>query len=676
MDINSNHIKKINDFKDKGNKEFNKEKNKDKLNKRAITYFQLGIKYFNDEKHKIEINDQINKLISILYSNLSLMYLKGDEIILSLEASNKSIEFNNQNSKAFYYQSICKSFLCDYKGSMESIDKAISISKQDEKVVQQRNRLIEITNNKVKEDVYFENVLKNQKLENVAYENSIEKGRYLISKRLIKRGEEILRIAPFSFSLNGKYVSKFCGVCYQKKSIDNLLKCKDCDDFAICKECKAPNEPLSKYHPNDLCVLYKLNNEYYKMNNFEIANEDNKERGLTDERRLYINTIYNIFKNKTNNKAVVEVDNAISSSVIDVLNLSKKLLNHTNESQRAYSDSTKMKTDILELIFKSFYGANTLKKDEISNIIRIVDCNSHGYSDVISQKKKASGLYPFSCYTNHSCIPNSDYFIDKHGVMVLYASSDIQESEAITISYIYFLNRVEKRRKDLLNGHNFFCTCDQCSFQSSLTEEVCDKCNEIIPSTIGNSNLVYKEPKSLKETGFNYICPKGHTKSSLVYDIDNDQLYPTIAENYSKCKDLRNFRKINIFKEMLENRDFVKKLTPREFEVTPLAKYIANPKKSNSMLFEELINLVRGSVECGLTKSIEESNYSTYLVYDYYDLYKSLLLESKPQILKLNSIRDIIIKLLTPMVYNQNKPRIDKKLNKHLSNKINLKKNK
>ncbi|KAM9968579.1 hypothetical protein ACTFIW_007729 [Dictyostelium discoideum] len=668
MDINSNHIKKINDFKDNGNIEFNKEINKNKLNKRAITYFQLGIKYFNDEKHKMEINDQVNKLISILYSNLSLMYLKGDEIKSSLESSNKSIEFNNQNHKAFYYQSLCKSYLCDYKGSMESIEKAISISNQDEKIIQQRNRLIEMTNNKIKEDAYFENVLKNQKLDNVAFEKSIEKGRYLISKRLIKRGEEIIRIAPFSFSLNQKYLSNYCGVCYQKKSIDNLLKCKDCDSFAICKKCKALSEPLSKYHPKDLCILYRINSEFFKMNNFDMANED-KEKLLVDESRLYINTIYNILKNKTENKIVV-VDNAISSSATDVLNLSKKLLNFTNESQRAYSESAKKKTDLLELFFKRFNGLNALKKDEISNIIRIVDCNSHGYADILNESKKCSGLYPLASYANHSCLPNSNYYLDKNGVMVLYALSDIQESEAITYSYIYFQNRLEERRKELLDRHNFFCTCEQCNFQSSLTEEVCDTCNEIIPSTIGNSNLVYKEPKSSKETGFNYICPKGHTKSSLIYDIDNYKLYPTIDEIYSKCKDLRNFRKIKIFEEMLENRDFVKKLTPSEYESTPFAKHIANPKKSNSMLIEELIDLIKESVECGLTKSIEESIHSYYLIYYYYDLYKSLLLEPKLQILKLNSVRDIIIKLITPMLYNQNKQRIDKKLNKHLTKLI------
>ncbi|KAM9968580.1 hypothetical protein ACTFIW_007730 [Dictyostelium discoideum] len=678
MDTNSNHIKKINDFKDKGNKEFNKEINKDKLNKRAITYFQLGIKYFNDEKHKMEINDQVNKLISILYSNLSLMYLKGDEIILSLEASNKSIEFNNQNYKAFYYQSLCKSYLSDYKGSMESIDKAITIYKQDEKIIQQRNRLIEMTNNKIKEDAYFDNVLKNKKLDNVAFENSIEKGRYLISKRLIKRGEEILRIAPFSITVHKKYRSKYCDVCFQKKSIDNLLKCKDCNDFSICKECNSLNEPFYKHHPKELCSLFLINGQFYKMNHLEFSIDKNNE-DIADEIRLYIITIYNILKNKTNNKMVQKThpENAISSSVVDVLNLTKKLLNSSTELQIAYSESAKKYTCIIEMIFQTLitHGANTLKKDEISDIIRIVDCNSHCYADMLNKSRKCSGLYPLASYANHSCLPNSNYYLDKNGVMVLYASSDIQESEAITISYIYFLNRLEKRRKELLKVHNFFCTCDLCNFQSSLTEEVCDKCNEIIPSTIGNSNLVYKEPKSLKETGFNYICPKGHTKSSIIFEIDKDKLlYPTIAEINSKCKDLRNFRKLNIFKEMLENRDFVKKLTPRELEITPLAKYVANPKKSNSMLIEELINLVRGSVECGLTKSIEESNYSTYLVYDYYDLYKSLLLEPKPQILKLNSIRDIIIKLLTPMVYNQNKQRIDKKLNKHLSNKINLKK--
>ncbi|KAM9991629.1 hypothetical protein ACTFIZ_005035 [Dictyostelium cf. discoideum] len=663
MDINLNDIKKINDFKDRGNKEFNNEKNKDKLNKRAITYFQLGIKYFNDEKHKMEINDQVKKLISILYSNLSLMYLKGDEILLSLEASNKSLEFNNENSKAYYYQSVCKNYLGDYKSSMDSIDKAISISKQDEKIIQQRNRLIEIKNNKIKEDSYFENVLKNQKLDNVTFENSIEKGRHLISKRLIKRGEEIIRIAPFSISLNGKYKTKYCGICYQKKSDDNLLKCKDCDDFAICKECKPSNEPLSKYHPNDLCILYKLNSEFYKMNKVDNANKSN-EKGLEDESRLYINTIYNVLKNQTNYKVLV--DKSISSSATDVLNLSKKLLNYTNESQRTYSESTKKKTNILELIFKSFYGANTLKHDEISNIIRIVDCNSHGYSNVISLKKKcSSGLYPFASYANHSCIQNSNYFIDKHGVMVLYALSDIQESQAITISYIYLLNRVEKRRKELLDGHNFFCTCDQCNFQSSLTEEVCDTCKEIIPSTIGNTNLLYKEPKSLKETGFNYICPKGHTKSSIIFEIDKDKLlYPTIAEINLKCKDLRNFRKLNIFKERLMNFDSIKFLTPFQLEIEPLAKHMLN--KSKPILYQELIDLIKESVECGITKSIEVSNFSIYLIFFYYDLYKYSLKEPKTQIQKLNSIRDIIIKLLTPMVYNQNKLIFDKKLNKHL----------
>ncbi|KAM9986536.1 hypothetical protein ACTFIY_010951 [Dictyostelium cf. discoideum] len=292
----------------------------------------------------MEINDQVKKLISILYSNLSLMYLKGDEILLSLEASNKSIEFNNQNSKALYYQSICKSYLSDYKGSMESIEKAISISKQDEKIIQQRNRLIEITNNKIKENAYFENVLKNQKLDNVTFENSNEKG------------EEILRIAPFSISIHKKNRSNYCDVFYQKKSIENLLKCKDCNDFSICKECNTPT--FNDYHPKELCSLFLMNSHFYKMNHLDFS-VDKKNEDIADEIRLYIITIYNILKNKTNNKMEVQKttsENLLFSSVVDVLNLSKKLLNASTETQIAYSESAKKYTCILELIFQENLG--------------------------------------------------------------------------------------------------------------------------------------------------------------------------------------------------------------------------------------------------------------------------------------------------------------------------------
>ncbi|KAN0034740.1 hypothetical protein ACTFIV_001272 [Dictyostelium citrinum] len=389
-----------------------------------------------------------------------------------------------------------------------------------------------------------------------------------------------------------------------------------------------------------------------------------------DEIRFYIDTIYHVLKNESNN-LVQEGNsfNVISSTAADVLGLSKKLLNYSNEQQQVYSESNLKYSILLKSMFQCVPGFKGIKQDEISNITRITNCNSHSYVIPLGEKKIASGLYPLSSYSNHSCVPNSNYFIDKNGVMVLYASSDIQESQPITTSYIFGLDRVEKRREELLKNFNFFCTCEQCNYQSLLTEEVCDTCKEIIPSTIGNSNsLVYKEPESSKETGFNYICPKGHIKSSTIFEIDPlSNLYPSITEINSKCKDLRNFRKVNIFMEMLDNREMIKELPSFELETIPLAKHITDPKKSKSMLIEELIILIKESVEGGIVKSIEESAYSFYIVNLCYDLYKSLLIEQKSKKQKIISTRDIIIRLLTPTVYNALK--IDKKLNKHLDNK-------
>lgn len=77
------------------------------------------------------------------------------------------------------------------------------------------------------------------------------------------------------------------------------------------------------------------------------------------------------------------------------------------------------------------------------------------------------GMFPKIARINHSCRPNSgNWWSEKSGRRVIYASRDIEKDEEITVSYIPLL-KTTKDRQARLQQYGFVCDCTACQSAES-----------------------------------------------------------------------------------------------------------------------------------------------------------------------------------------------------------------
>ncbi|KAF4631304.1 hypothetical protein G7Y89_g6836 [Cudoniella acicularis] len=75
------------------------------------------------------------------------------------------------------------------------------------------------------------------------------------------------------------------------------------------------------------------------------------------------------------------------------------------------------------------------------------------------------GLFPECARINHDCTPNSgNYWSQKQGKRIIFASRLIKAGEEITVSYIPLLKKTAIRRERLAQ-YGFVCSCEACTRQ-------------------------------------------------------------------------------------------------------------------------------------------------------------------------------------------------------------------
>lgn len=72
------------------------------------------------------------------------------------------------------------------------------------------------------------------------------------------------------------------------------------------------------------------------------------------------------------------------------------------------------------------------------------------------------GLYPFSSFLNHSCVPNTRNIFRKDYTMSVYATRDIDVGEEILTCYTGLLWCTPARRCQLYKTKKFWCKCERC----------------------------------------------------------------------------------------------------------------------------------------------------------------------------------------------------------------------
>lgn len=83
---------------------------------------------------------------------------------------------------------------------------------------------------------------------------------------------------------------------------------------------------------------------------------------------------------------------------------------------------------------------------------------------VVKPNVIASGLWIFPSFLNHSCVPNTTYF----GIgdfLFIKAQRDIEKNEEITLNYVSYVMRFDKRYETLQSQWGFNCDCNFCIYQ-------------------------------------------------------------------------------------------------------------------------------------------------------------------------------------------------------------------
>ncbi|KAF7285495.1 hypothetical protein GWI33_010593 [Rhynchophorus ferrugineus] len=134
-------------------------------------------------------------------------------------------------------------------------------------------------------------------------------------------------------------------------------------------------------------------------------------------------------------------------------------------------------TRVVDRIIKD-WGLTEFTEDEIHTICGILEVNAFE----IGQDINIRGLYPTSFLLSHDCVPNTNH-TDQEGTyqLTIRASTNILESQPITLSYAYTLQSTQKRREQLLENKFFECRCRRCSDPTELETYIgaliCPKCD-------------------------------------------------------------------------------------------------------------------------------------------------------------------------------------------------------
>jgi hypothetical protein len=136
-----------------------------------------------------------------------------------------------------------------------------------------------------------------------------------------------------------------------------------------------------------------------------------------------------------------------------------------------------MKHNVVPFI-GNFLGIDN--EEEIMNIVAILDTNAFGIQIPSAQITGCRGIYWYGAMMSHSCIPNTNHYIDLDMDMIVTACTDIKKGNMITTSYSSSLKTTIERRYQCKVAKCFDCNCSRCSdpteFSSYSSALKCQKC--------------------------------------------------------------------------------------------------------------------------------------------------------------------------------------------------------
>ncbi|KAM9983897.1 hypothetical protein ACTFIY_000621 [Dictyostelium cf. discoideum] len=664
-------FKKIEEFKQLGNQEFSKnDKTNDNLNKRAVTYYSLGIECFNDNFEKLKNNNkyddeiELKKLVSIIYSNLSLCFINGYEIDKALEFAIKGTEIDKDNSKCHYRKSLCYQYMCNFKESFKSINDALNSINNGKTIIDKSLKQI-IENERKEIEKKLRKLEKEEKESQDRIKEDFEQfqqfpielvwrdgfGRCVLASEDLPKGTMALRVSPFASVLEDHKIEKNCGFCFKKinKSIRINQTCKNCKNHLLCPQCST-DEYSQNYH-KDECDILNFLKQYYPSSQ-------------TRDFRFMFRVLLNVIKDKKNKSFSKENQskqwlNHENPFIFDkykyLINLSRTLDKVQPEQMEAFKRSAQSVIAIFnKLRGPKFFDQCGVTIDEIIEIYSIVLSNGHEMLHPLNCHTYGLGIFPTGSYLNHSCLPNAFWYNDDQGMMVFRTLRSIKKGEEILTSYTDITTECSERRKHLLKQYFFFCQCQQCKFQSQLTDQSCLSCK----NQLSSSNTSFKIPQcggdnNNIESGFYYHCLKCNSDNKEINSPDSSSVF-------TSQHDQRTFKKINLLINIMQQRhqSIATNLlnTNNEYLLKGMPDHI---------VYKEITNALEQSMISNPSKVSADQVFTNSLIQYYFRLFQTLKIEKPNDTQQLQSVKTKILQLLTPIIHlpsSHHKSSIEKKL--------------
>lgn len=295
-----------------------------------------------------------------------------------------------------------------------------------------------------------------------------EFGRHVITTRDLEVGQTILVERPYSI-VPTKYINMGrdrCVHCF--KEFKNFIACENCINSRFCYDgCMEEsyhnldcNLPVPQAQP-ELCqlvleILFKTNEAFpdadMLMKTVETLLNGEEANGLTNAIQRDFCSIFQLTSNhdKRSDEQIGQMRNECAIIFSTLMQLPDFSLKFTKMKHARFLQHL-----IFHLLHISEHAVDLYQYFQNDEDTKLMSCTFQQY---------ASGIYPFGCHINHSCVPNICWFaIDDH--LVCKVIRPIKKNQQIFRSYTgqYSLQQDPSVIAELDNRYHFKCECFTCS---------------------------------------------------------------------------------------------------------------------------------------------------------------------------------------------------------------------
>lgn len=371
-----------------------------------------------------------------------------------------------------------------------------------------------------------------------------KKGRCIVAREEIRRGESILREEAYCRILLSDNKEGICDTCFNYLGLPDS---QDGRDFG-CLECKKVRFCSEKCR-EELKMVHDLECGILKLGILEMISN---KVGVSFD-RSYLLTRFVI-------QAILELSGLKKSQGEQNLRYLTSNLDHINalmDNQDKFSEETKaiyrnlafeiLRIPRLQMEMDRLTCKNNISEKLLVKVLCIIDSNSFGIpkfpmrnsgksseiSMLLNMHQRGApsnslelsnsllnpsilgwGLFSYSSLFNHSCDPNCD-FIGTNSVpdnpsstiiIDLRVNRTIHKGEEITINYVELYDSRRNRIKSLFQTKHFICQCERCaaSFKTStdslISGFVCSRCFNINDFDYKSNNIPILESESVSSS--------------------------------------------------------------------------------------------------------------------------------------------------------------------------------